>query len=118
MFTKKGPSRYKGVGKFGDRKRPGVWKAGGDRPELFSATCNECGQECEVPFRPNGSKPVYCRNCFRKDEGGDRKPSFEKPAYRSTPRVPSNDEVVRELRALNAKMNEVLQALMDLAAKS
>ena len=32
--------------------------------EMFSATCASCGREAQVPFRPNGSKPVYCRECF------------------------------------------------------
>jgi CxxC-x17-CxxC domain-containing protein len=32
--------------------------------EMFSATCSNCGREALVPFRPNGSKPVYCSECF------------------------------------------------------
>lgn len=32
--------------------------------EMFSATCDSCGREARVPFRPTGSKPVYCSDCF------------------------------------------------------
>jgi CxxC-x17-CxxC domain-containing protein len=32
--------------------------------EMFSATCSSCGREARVPFRPTGSKPVYCSDCF------------------------------------------------------
>jgi CxxC-x17-CxxC domain-containing protein len=32
--------------------------------EMFSATCSNCGREAQVPFRPTGSKPVYCSDCF------------------------------------------------------
>ena len=32
--------------------------------EMFSATCTNCGREAQVPFRPTGSKPVYCSDCF------------------------------------------------------
>ncbi len=32
--------------------------------EMFSATCSSCGRTAEVPFRPTGSKPVYCSDCF------------------------------------------------------
>ncbi len=39
----------------------------------FKAVCAECGQSCEVPFKPTGDRPVYCRNCFSKREGS----SFE-----------------------------------------
>lgn len=36
---------------------------GGQR-EMFAATCASCGREAQVPFRPTGSKPVYCSDCF------------------------------------------------------
>ena len=32
--------------------------------EMFSATCASCGREAQVPFRPTGTKPVYCRDCY------------------------------------------------------
>jgi CxxC-x17-CxxC domain-containing protein len=32
--------------------------------ETFSATCSSCGREAQVPFRPSGTKPVYCSDCF------------------------------------------------------
>ncbi|MCW3997012.1 MAG: DNA-directed RNA polymerase [Candidatus Bathyarchaeota archaeon] len=32
--------------------------------EMHKATCSECGQECEVPFKPDPDRPVYCRECF------------------------------------------------------
>lgn len=31
---------------------------------LYAATCTTCGKSCEVPFRPDGKKPVLCRDCF------------------------------------------------------
>ncbi|MCX6665043.1 MAG: hypothetical protein NT038_03130 [Euryarchaeota archaeon] len=34
--------------------------------EMHKATCAECGKETEVPFKPDGSKPVYCRDCYQK----------------------------------------------------
>lgn len=37
------------------------------RPEMFRATCAECGKKCEVPFKPSGDKPVYCSDCFGKE---------------------------------------------------
>ena len=48
------------------------------------AVCTKCGKECEIPFRPTGDRPVYCRDCFaaRKDSG-----SFKgKSGYRSRER--------------------------------
>ena len=34
--------------------------------EMHKAVCSECGQECEVPFKPTEGKPVYCKECYRK----------------------------------------------------
>ncbi len=33
--------------------------------EMHKAVRTECGQECEVPFKPDGSRPVYCQECYR-----------------------------------------------------
>src|SRR3954467_9847689 len=37
---------------------------GGPR-QMFPATCASCGQATEVPFKPSGNRPVYCRDCFQ-----------------------------------------------------
>ena len=34
--------------------------------EMHKAVCADCGKECEVPFKPSGDRPVYCRDCFQK----------------------------------------------------
>ncbi|MFA6215100.1 MAG: CxxC-x17-CxxC domain-containing protein [Patescibacteria group bacterium] len=61
----------------------------GSRPGMHQTVCSDCGQKCEVPFRPTGDRPVYCSQCFGKHsssssassrpQGRDfQKPSFEK----------------------------------------
>src|SRR6266481_6103873 len=66
------------------------------RPTMFKTICSNCGKECEVPFKPTGEKPVFCRECFRNnggasanrsDERSFQKPNFENrnaenPAYK------------------------------------
>jgi CxxC-x17-CxxC domain-containing protein len=41
--------------------------------------CADCNKECEVPFKPSGDRPVYCKECFakRKQGGGGFKAKFE-----------------------------------------
>jgi len=34
--------------------------------EMHAAVCSDCGKECEVPFKPNLNRPVYCRDCWEK----------------------------------------------------
>jgi len=31
--------------------------------------CDDCGAEAEVPFKPDGVRPVYCRDCYNKRRG-------------------------------------------------
>ncbi len=35
----------------------------------FDAVCAECGKPCKVPFKPEGGRPVYCRDCYAKKRG-------------------------------------------------
>ena len=32
--------------------------------EMFPAVCAECGKSTTVPFKPNGEKPVLCKECY------------------------------------------------------
>ena len=34
--------------------------------EMHKVTCAECKKETEVPFKQDGTRPVYCRECFNK----------------------------------------------------
>ncbi|MBO8128785.1 MAG: zinc-ribbon domain containing protein [Peptococcaceae bacterium] len=40
-------------------------RRGGVPRQMYPAVCAACGCETEVPFEPNGSRPVYCRDCFQ-----------------------------------------------------
>ena len=44
------------------------------------AICSDCKKECEVPFRPTGDRPVYCKECFgkHKEGSGSFKANFER----------------------------------------
>ena len=43
--------------------------------------CSDCNKECEVPFKPSGDRPVYCKECFskRKDRGPHKESYDNKP---------------------------------------
>jgi ATP-dependent RNA helicase DeaD len=38
----------------------------GEPTETHKAVCTDCGNECEVPFKPDPNRPVYCRECWTK----------------------------------------------------
>lgn len=32
--------------------------------QLYSVKCSNCGNDTQVPFKPSGDRPVYCRDCY------------------------------------------------------
>ena len=38
---------------------------------MYKVICANCGRDSEVPFKPSGNRPVYCKKCFaaRKNNG-------------------------------------------------
>ena len=76
----------------------GAGRNSSDRSQIMhKANCSECGNNCEVPFRPTNGKPVLCQNCFaasrnstdstsfRNRDEGDFKPKHAS-RYESAPR--------------------------------
>ena len=65
----------RGAGGYGRNSRGGG-RFGRDRQprEMHKVTCGDCGNECEVPFKPKDARPVYCNDCFQnhKPERNDR----------------------------------------------
>ena len=48
------------------RKQGGTVQGG---REMFTVQCASCGKDAQVPFKPTGSRPVYCDDCFRARRG-------------------------------------------------
>lgn len=77
-----------------------------NKPAMHRATCAECGDSCEVPFRPTGGKPVFCNNCFRRE---DKKPSQGHSHTHSESKKP--DQFKEQLEKLNYKLDKILKLL-------
>lgn len=107
-FRSEGRGGYGGRGRDRDNDRGFGGRSGGRSrfggrdsrraPEMHDVTCDECGKECQVPFKPTGDKPVLCSDCFRK-KGGDRNGSG----------VSSE-----QMSQINAKLDRILKVLQDL----
>ncbi len=84
--------------------------------ELFEVTCDKCGIKCDVPFKPTGNKPVYCRSCFRENETND---SFEtKGKFKDRSRDKFNDDFEsksnissKDIELINRKLDKIMKAL-------
>ena len=87
---------------------------GGDsgRREMHKAVCDECGKDCEVPFRPSGDKPIYCSDCFeKKDGGGSRRPSQRDSSSGFANRDNTNKQLLEQVTSLNTKLDRILAVI-------
>ncbi|MFH1479282.1 MAG: CxxC-x17-CxxC domain-containing protein [Candidatus Omnitrophota bacterium] len=62
--------------------------------------CADCGNECEIPFKPSGDRPVYCKECFAKrKQGGQFSPNRDnRPQERDFSRERNFDKTRLEKR--------------------
>jgi len=64
-YNKRGGGNRRGRSNGGNRG----W---GDN-QMHQAVCSDCGNDCEVPFKPSGDKPIYCSDCFADKRAGGNK---------------------------------------------
>lgn len=97
--------------RFGDRDR--------ERPDLHDAICSKCGDPCQVPFRPTGSKPIFCKKCFNKNGApapkrfGDR--DRERPSFGARPAAAAVDtgKLEARLTAIEKKLDTLIEAILE-----
>ena len=34
---------------------------------MYKTVCSNCDDDTEVPFKPDGKRPVYCQQCLRRN---------------------------------------------------
>jgi len=84
-----------------------------DKPkELHDAVCADCNKKCQVPFKPNGTKPVTCRECYvvAKPYSPSDKP---KSLYDRKPSAPEVD-YSKQFTELNFKLDKIVRQLTTL----
>jgi CxxC-x17-CxxC domain-containing protein len=90
--------------------------------QKFDAICSNCGKKCQVPFRPDGEKPVYCKECFdmpRKEMTGKKKfsantaPRFIAPAEAVATGGKSIADLTRQIAAMNTKIDTMLKMMTE-----
>lgn len=90
--------------------------------EMFPAVCDECGKDCMVPFRPSGNKPIFCSDCFEKQQGGERgerserrdygrDDRSERPSFRRDNGGMDLNNIQRQLDDINSKLYKILKML-------
>ena len=120
-----GRSGGRDSGKFGRRdsgrsSRRDSGRSGSGKPEMHEVICDKCGQSCEVPFKPTEGKPVYCRDCFKKEEsprqesrGYGRSRREFRPRHESSESGQGSDKLTEEIQQINVKLDKILEMLND-----
>lgn len=96
----------KDFGKFGSSDRKfgsGDRKFGSSDKRMHEAICDECGKKCEVPFKPTSGKPIYCSECFGKEDKGGKGDSGYKDK--------GSDQAGKQFEIINAKLDKILKSL-------
>ncbi|HEY5220699.1 MAG TPA: CxxC-x17-CxxC domain-containing protein [Candidatus Paceibacterota bacterium] len=88
--------------------------------QKFDAVCSNCGKRCQVPFRPDGTKPVYCKDCFgtpREALAGKKKFSASAGSAFSAPASAAGGksiaDLTRQIAAMNTKIDTMLRLLQE-----
>ncbi len=105
---------------------------------MHKTVCDACHKPCEVPFKPNGQKQVFCDACFaktrqtetsdyvrRKDKTVFDGPDSGKPFQTSetftssiaTPGDAKIAELKREINSVNAKLDKLIDLVSKLSPK-
>jgi len=48
------------------------------KPEMHTVTCDDCGDECKIPFEPKFNRPVYCSECFQKNKPKESRDGYSR----------------------------------------
>lgn len=98
---------------FGGRRDSRGGGRGGDR-QMYPAVCAECGRDCQVPFFPDGSKPVYCSSCFEHQQGGRGRDDYDarRPNRSFGRNKGAGQDVNKELLvSINSKLGKILELM-------
>ena len=88
----------------------GTTKRDSSRPvERHQAICAQCKKVCEVPFRPNGKKPVFCRDCF-----ASGRTDSPRPAYRPQSVERQGRDLQSQIQILNTKLDRLIRIVETL----
>lgn len=84
-----------------------------DEREMFEAVCDNCGKNCKIPFRPTGSRPVYCSDCFEKGNNtpGNFEPRNSESRDSRELRNTQQPQHSAQIQELNAKLDRILELL-------
>lgn len=99
---------------YSAKRGPSMFNHGSSdrQTETHKTTCDGCHAPCEVPFRPNGKKAVYCRNCYK---GKETTTSFTGQPFsfssESNREDSGSNDLKKQFGILNTKLDRLISAI-------
>jgi len=90
----------------GFRRGGGGFRSDFGPREMHKIKCSTCGKDAEVPFKPTGDRPVYCRDCFFKQKGITPRESRKEEAEEKESEGTEESEVEEETEDEEAEEKE------------
>ncbi len=115
-----------GKKEFGDKKG-GDARGGGEMrlkskvsKKMYSDYCWVCGAETEIPFQPDGKRPVFCKNCYQGVQAGEIIPPTKPKKLEtliikkaSTGKDGNEQKKIRPDKKSAANLDELKKSLQD-----
>jgi CxxC-x17-CxxC domain-containing protein len=79
--------------------------------EMFDAICSKCGKNCQIPFRPNGSRPVLCSDCYRNKDSSRSNDNFKQGNQNASVQSAISSDQIKQI---NVKLDKIIAILNDL----
>jgi len=110
---------------FGDKKK-GDARGGGDMrlkskvsKKTYPDYCWVCGTETEIPFQPDGKRPVFCKNCYQGVQAGEIIPPTKPKKLetliikKASTRDGNEEKKIRPDKKSSANLDELKKSLQD-----
>src|SRR3990167_8124053 len=95
-FKSNTQDRFRSKGGFRDNRNSGRFN------NTYNSTCSKCGNKCQVPFKPTGSKPVYCDSCFKQNN------------FLNQDKVSASESFSEQFNQINAKLDRIIEVIESL----
>jgi len=85
--------------------------------KMYSVQCDACGNPTEVPFEPDGRRPVYCPDCLEKVRVGEIEPAKPKKQTLSKDKE-SKKEQIKKTSSKKHDLKAIKKEIMEQRKKN
>ena len=85
--------------------------------QFYEATCDTCGEKIQIPFKPDGTRPTFCKECFKDYQRVMERAKCDEPTRLPARQGIANHESNHSLNRQAAESSNVNDAKQEDAKK-